>query len=132
MNIFVSGQIEEKAEIRAIYAELINRGHTITHDWTKTDAIGIKVENKEEAGHRAVKDITGVVESDTYILVSNNEKPGKGMYVELGAALALNEATGKPRVYTLGKRNHLSIFYLHPRVKHFDTLTELLRGLDAA
>lgn len=129
MKVFVSGRIDEAEEIHTIYRELESRGHSITHDWTQTDDIGDKLNNKLEAGLRASKDITGVIAADVYILVSNNQKPGKGMYVELGAALALRETTGKPKLYTLGKRNHLSIFYLHPAIEHCETLRELFAKL---
>jgi hypothetical protein len=129
MKIFVSGQIDEKEEINSIYKKLQDAGHEVTHDWTKTDDIGDKLTNQKEAGLRAAKDITGVVEADVYILVSNNSKPGKGMYVELGAALALNEAVGKPQIITIGSRNHLSIFYLHPAVCHLDTIEDVLQKL---
>ncbi len=130
MKVFVSGQIDEKEEINEIYKKLQQAGHEVTHDWTKTDGIGDKLKNQEEAGLRAAKDITGVVEADIYILVSDNTKPGKGMYVELGAALALNEALGKPQIFTIGNRNHLSIFYLHPAVTHLKTIEDVLQRLD--
>lgn len=130
MKIFVSGQIDEKEEINVIYQKLQQAGHEVTHDWTKTDGIGDKLKNQKESGLRAAKDITGVVEADIYILVSNNKKPGKGMYVELGAALALNEALGKPQIFTIGNRNHLSIFYLHPAVTHLKTIEDVLQQLD--
>lgn len=130
MKIFVSGQIDEKEEINEIYKKLQKAGHEVTHDWTKTDGIGDKLKNQEEAGLRAAKDITGVVDADVYILVSNNTKPGKGMYVELGAALALNEALGKPQIFTIGNRNHLSIFYLHPAVIHLKAIEDVLQLID--
>lgn len=129
MNVFVSGQIDEKSEIQKIYRLLEERGHTVTHDWTRTDGIGDKLKNSKEAGLRAAKDITGVVNADLYILVSNNQKSGKGMYVELGAALALNEKYGKPKIFVVGKRNHLSIFYLHPAVQHSETIEDVLESL---
>jgi hypothetical protein len=130
MKVFVSGQIDEIEEINAIYVQLQHAGYKVTHDWTKTDGIGDKLKNQKEAGSRAAKDITGVVDADVYILVSNNVMPGKGMYVELGAALALNEALGKPQIFTIGERRHLSIFYLHPAVTHLNTINEVLQRLD--
>jgi hypothetical protein len=51
------------------------------------------------------------------------------MYVELGAALALKETTGKPEVYVVGRMNHMSVFYLHPSVKARDTLEEVIKEL---
>lgn len=129
MKAFVSGQLNDKEQIREVYSKLQAIGFEITHDWTRTDNLTDKLANPEESGKRAAKDITGVVESDVYILVSDNEKPGKGMYVELGAALALNEKTGKPDIYLIGKQNHLSIFYLHPKIKYFDGVDNLISHL---
>lgn len=129
MKVFVSGQLNNKEEIREIYKSLENLGFEITHDWTKTDNVIDRLANKKECGNRAAKDITGVVDCDIYILVSSNQKPGKGMYVELGAALALKKKTGKPDIYIIGPLNHLSIFYLHPGIKRFTTLEQLLEKL---
>jgi hypothetical protein len=38
------------------------------------------------------------------------------MYVELGAALALNAVNGSPKIYLLGSMNNASIFYFHPSI----------------
>lgn len=126
MKAFVSGQINDKEQIREIYSELRNIGFDITHDWTRTDKIDDKLADPTESGRRAAKDITGVVDCDTYILMTDNEKVGKGMYVELGAALALREKTGKPDVYIVGPLNHLSIFYLHPAIQYFNDIGKLI------
>lgn len=126
MKVFVSGQLNDKEKIQDIYSKLEVIGFEVTHDWTRTDNIKDKLADPDESGKRAAKDITGVVDSDIYILFSDNENPGKGMYVELGAALALNEKYGKPDVYIIGKLNHLSIFYLHPKVQHLRDIDELI------
>lgn len=122
MKVFVSGQIDEKKKIREVYGALEAAGHCVTHDWTRTDGIGDKLENIEESGHRAKLDITGVGDCDAYILMSDNQNVGKGMYVELGAALALNQTVGRPEVYVVGPLNHLSIFYLHPAVRRVESI----------
>lgn len=129
MKVFVSGQIEEKQSTRIAYLELEEAGCTITHDWTRADSIGSVVDNKDEAASRAEKDIRGVLDADLYILMSDNVHVGKGMYAELGAAIALKEKTGSPRIVTVGKRNHPSIFYFHPAVEHFDSMDELIQTL---
>lgn len=133
MKIFVSGQLDDVQNVQSAYNALIKVGHSITHDWTESDVFlsskEAKLANREEAGLRAKKDLNGVVECDVYILLSNNENVGKGMYVELGAALALKETTGKPDVYIVGKMNHISVFYLHPSVKARETLEEVIEEL---
>ncbi len=129
-KVFVSGQLGDVESVQDAYKTLEDAGHIITHDWTKSDVFlsskEAKLANKAEAGARAAKDLDGVVDCDVYILLSNNREVGKGMYVELGAALALNKTTGKPEVYVVGEMNHMSVFYLHPSVKHKDTLEEVI------
>ncbi|MDB5178140.1 MAG: hypothetical protein JWN01_83 [Patescibacteria group bacterium] len=132
MKVFISGQVGDKAVIRRAYAALRAAGHTITHDWTIDDPIAVTLENRTEAGRRAAKDLTGVVGCDVYILFSDNEKPGKGMYAELGAALALNETSGTPKLYIVGKLNHLSVFYLHPAIYHRGTIEEVITEITVA
>ncbi len=129
MKVFVSGRISETELANEAQALFKAAGMKITHDWTKSDAIGDKLENETESGLRAKRDIEGVVDADIYVLLSHNESAGKGMYAELGAALALNQIHGAPQVYIVGPMNHLSIFYLHPTVRRFDTIDEVISDI---
>lgn len=133
MKFFISGQIDDADSIKTIIASVEKAGHTITHNWTTTDTFldseQDKLNDPKEAGLRARNDMEGVLRSDIYVLSSNNQNVGKGMYVELGAALALNEATGKPRVYIIGELNHLSVFYLHPAVVRKKTIEDVLSNI---
>jgi hypothetical protein len=127
LKAFVSGQLKEKETVRTIYSRLADLGITTAHDWTTTDnLVGSYSQNPEEAGARAARDIQGVCDADLYILMTDNEFPGKGMYVELGAALVLAETTGSPKVFVVGPRNHESIFYYHPLVTHFPDIDSCL------
>lgn len=131
-NIFISGQIKEKYRIREVFAQLEAAGHQITHDWTRTDNMPKPYSlAPAEAGLRASKDIQGVLDADVYILMSDNRDSGKGMYVELGAALALATSQAKPiELYVVGPMNHESIFYYHPLVTHVETVEEVLRLIE--
>jgi hypothetical protein len=129
MRAFVSGQIGEKETVRDAFSALESIGLEITHDWTRTDDLLDKVANPDECGLRAANDIAGVVDSDIYVLLSDNRAVGKGMYAELGAALALQQTLGKPEIYVVGPMNHLSIFYLHPAVHRLNTVQELINLL---
>lgn len=135
MRVFVSGQIDSRSAVRTVHRDLRALGLVVTHDWTVGDDIGDKLQNRWEAGRRAEADMRGVIDSDYYIVLTNNSTAGKGMYAELGAALALNEVTGSPEVFVLGPMNHLSIFYLHPAVVHVPdraALVDVLRQRLAA
>ncbi len=133
MKIFVSGRIDDLGTVRDVQNKLIAVGHTLTHDWTKTDTMlggrNDKLKNKTESAKRARLDIDGVIESDVYILCSSNKTVGKGMYVELGAALALNAINNKPEIYIIGPMNHLTVFYLHPAVKYRKTIGDIINEL---
>lgn len=132
MKVFVSGQIKEAAYIQHVYQKLISNGHEITHDWTVTDSFlstpEAKLADVDESGRRAAADIQGVVDCDAYILCANNANPGKGMYVELGAALGRWHINQTPRIYILGPMNHshMTVFYLHAATRHFDTIDEVI------
>ena len=82
-----------------------------------------KLDNQDEARKRAVLDINGVVDADVYVIYTNNDKQGKGMYVELGAAIAIAEKTNSMRIFLLGNMTHMTIFYSHP-------LIEVVSGTD--
>lgn len=129
MFAFVSAQIDDKQRVRQLYQRLESVGYSISHDWTRTDDLEDKLAQRYQSGDRAAKDIQGVVDCDLYILLSDNQSVGKGMYVELGAALALHRTFSRPRICIVGPLNHLSIFYLHPAVEHFPSDTELFRNL---
>lgn len=130
MKFFISGQINDTATIKEQMQRVIAAGHEITHDWTDEDVFlgtrEAKLAQPDEAGYRADLDLKGVIDSDVYVLSSNNEQVGKGMYAELGAALALHQVNGKPLVYIVGEMNHISVFYLHPAVKHCVSIDEVI------
>lgn len=135
MKVFISGQLDQSEEIRG-YMDLFEQaGHVVTHDWTASDVFlssrEAKLANMEESGKRAAADISGVINADVYILCSDNVKPGKGMLVELGAALALaqTDSSGLRKVYIVGQMNHISVFYLHPIVIHKKSIAEVLEDI---
>lgn len=132
MKVFVSGQLKEKERIRAVYTKLAELGMELTHDWTTTDTMGNYSQNPQEAGRRAALDIQGVCDADAYLLMTDNEESGKGMYAELGAALALATVNDAPVVCVVGPKNHESVFYYHPLVHHFadvDSCLDYLKGI---
>lgn len=133
MKVYVSGQVSDIESVQQVQKRLVDAGHEVTHDWTlgelgdtRIETREDKLQNKVEAGRRAQKDIEGAVDADVVVVCTDNQVRGAGMYVELGAALAQKRLTGKPSIFTIGSRNHLSIFYLHPDVQHVDSIEELI------
>jgi hypothetical protein len=131
MKVFVSGQLQEKEYVKAVYLKLQEVGMEIAHDWTRTENLPLDAKVSNEAGERARRDIQGVIDADIYILLANNSNRGKGMYAELGAALALATVRGTPSIYVVGPINHESIFYHHPLTKHFSSIDDCVAHIKA-
>lgn len=137
-NVFVSGQIGDVTSVRRVQAAFRAAGHTITHDWTRNETgdqlLGgrqAKFDQPEESARRAVKDMQGVIDCDVYVICTDNQAPGKGMYVELGAALALHATKDTPQIYLVGEMAHASIFYFHPAVVRCQTVDDVIRRVSS-
>jgi hypothetical protein len=88
MQIYVGAKWEEKPRVRALYARLRAAGHVITHDWTQENDEGL-LGNARLRYHLtcAGQDIHAVIRAELVVILPHPQ--GKGMYAELGAALAL-------------------------------------------
>jgi hypothetical protein len=135
MRVFLSAQLEDHEDIAEAKNGILSAGHTLPHDWTVTDILTPGFDAQaEKAGEIARFDIEGVLTADVFVILTSNEKVGKGMYAELGAALARAELGLLQHVLVVGERRHESVFYYHPRATHFATVkdcVEHLRSLPA-
>jgi hypothetical protein len=122
MKLFVSGKVGAEAETRSVMTALRGRGHQITFDWTSIDHLRPYEENAAPSAHAAELELAGVAAADALVLLADER--GVGMYVELGAALAL----GKP-VYVVTAPPARTMFFFHPLVHIVRDTEELLRRL---
>lgn len=132
MKVYVAGQLDDTGAVEHAYTALRAAGHAITYDWTTDAYLRDYPGHRAEAARRAVNDIQGVIDADVFVLLSGNQRAGKGMYAELGAALALHKTTGRPRIYLVGNLTHVSIFYFHPAVIYRPDIESVIAGLPAA
>jgi hypothetical protein len=90
LKIYVATKFEQAAYAKKVMEALESAGHSITHDWT-----GEVSEGKEEDELKqfllkcASADFEGVRNCDLLLLL--NHQHGKGMFTELGMALAFNK-----------------------------------------
>lgn len=89
--------------------ELEHLGYSITFDWTTIPHLRPYEANADESAEAAVLEIGGVTAADVLVLLSHER--GVGMFVELGAALAL----GKP-VIAVSDIPVRTMFLFHPNV----------------
>lgn len=125
MKIYVAARFSEKKEVLRIYKLLREKGHTIIADWTLHKNIDPYDKNQAIAKKYAIEDIEAVTNSDVFILLTS-AKPGLGSTTELGAAIASNELSGKPKIYVLGTHMSQNFCYFHPSVNRFKTIKQLL------
>jgi len=125
MNVYVAGKFEEKELVRTVQRTLLERGHTITHDWTGEDATGMEGEQLEEyLADNASRDVDGVAAAEA-VLILNHPK-GFGMMAEMGMAIAWNIP-----IYVIGPQIRDCIFFHLPEVQGFDTIEDALEKMEA-
>lgn len=84
MKIYLASRFDNKENLKPIADRLRELDHELTSDWVEQES---RTDNFEDAMKWAWKDITDVGRADVLIL-DCTAGPGKGMYVELGYAIA--------------------------------------------
>lgn len=124
MKIYLAGKWTEKKDIKDKMNELIEMGHTITHDWTSFESEGKGVEKKQQS---AIKDIQAVRDCDILVAIMNDKTyPFRGTFTEIGCGLGLN----KPIIILCQDDDAYcttNCFYYHPNIKHFKTWNQVLK-----
>lgn len=105
MKIYIAGKWEDRHIVKAIMKQLKEQGYEITEDWTDHD-------DPTRRRDYAILDLDGVRRCDVLLALCEKEYPYKGLFCEVGAAIAL----GKP-VYVLGHVCDSCIFWDHPLVE---------------
>lgn|SRR5574342_236975 len=124
MKVYVASKFENKEEVRKVQQLLIDRGHTITHDWTREDATGMTGgEFMRYMRDAAYGDVDGVRNADAIVLL--NTVPGFGSMVELGMAIAWGK-----KIYVFSKETRDCIFFYLDNVQCFKFMDNLLDAVD--
>lgn len=125
MRIYVASKFENTAEVWSVMDRLRGMGHVITHDWTR-EALGDRTGAEAEAYlvDCAQKDMAGVETADAVFVI--NHPAGKGMWTELGMALAWQIP-----VFFVCPERAMNIFTHLPGVETFTSIDEGIAGLEA-
>lgn len=133
MNVYVGSTFSRYPEARAVIDALTLRGHTITHDWTRTEAFGADghpVPNSAggydlppdvQADH-ARDDLNAVRRADLLLMLG--QEASCGWLVEVGAALAW----GTAQVWIVAPFRP-TVFWQLPQVQVFADVAEALELL---
>lgn len=118
VKIYVAGSLADVGAVQQVQAAVESVGHRVVHDWTRDLDVSLAdyAEDPGAAARIAGADLRAVLEADALVLVAN-DPPGRGMFVELGAALARVEDGQDVQVVVVGSRTADSVFYFHPAVQ---------------
>ncbi|MBS3054245.1 MAG: hypothetical protein J4431_01785 [Candidatus Aenigmarchaeota archaeon] len=124
MKFYIASRFGKAAEVKEMTKKLEEMGHSVTTDWTQHGAIKPYSQNASKAMLYSIEDVQGVLNSDVFILIT--DEGGKGMYVELGVAIASFIEKKTPRIYIVGAHNENTIFFFHPSVSRKDSIQDVL------
>ncbi|TAL55596.1 MAG: hypothetical protein EPN86_03210 [Nanoarchaeota archaeon] len=129
MKIYIAARFTEKGKVKSFFKTLENKGHSIAYNWTNHKNAQPFIENSDLAAKYSENDVNSVLDADVLIVLTDEIEYSKGLYVELGAALAKAKITGKPKIYVVGKNKDSAMFFFHPFVKRRKNIDEVLKEL---
>ena len=105
MKAYVCAAFMDYERARKAMGTLSRRGFTITHDWTVDAERGPQDDVSPELKRLwASQDINGVKAADVVLVLAPNTLAARGMWVEMGAALAWGKVvfiSGPQRLYNV-------------------------------
>lgn len=132
MKVYVAGQLADQSAVVDAQRALIAAGHELTHDWSQDVEFTMDYASRpEDSAQIAKTDLDGVMIADAVIVIASSPQPGRGLFVELGAALARAEMGLLRHVVAVGTIVHESVFYFHPRVRRVATVQEWLAEVES-
>lgn len=126
----MAGALADIERVQAVQSAVLAAGHELTLDWSRGPDVTFGDYGAAPAASAtlATSDLDGVLAADAVLVVAS-EHDGRGMFVELGAALARAARGELGHVVVIGSIRHESVFYYHPAVLRVPTVDEWLRSI---
>ena len=124
MKVYVAASFEQRDEVKNAHKQLRGAGHEISLDWTTHKWLQDNPKAEQLYSQYAVADVNGVLEADAYILLLGS-RASTGAHIELGVALG----SAKEHILLVGNIQQFTLFYRHPKIKHFASLEAAIRYL---
>lgn len=128
MKVYVAGPLTDTTAVRAVQQAVLAAGHQLSLDWTRGLDVSFAGDYAEDlvlSSKIAADDLDGVLNADAVLVVASQHE-GRGMFVELGAALTRATRGDLEHVVVVGHIQHESVFYYHPAVQRVSTIEEWL------
>lgn len=128
MKVYVAGALADIKNVQAAQAAVLAAGHELTLDWTRGPDAGLAGDYSASpalSAQIAQADLEAVLAADA-VLVMSSAHEGRGMFVEMGAALARSHRGEFGHVVLVGTPQHESVFHHHPAVRLVSSVEEWL------
>lgn len=126
-KIYVAGSWKDRVQIRAEWMDkLEDMGHTITHDWTKSEEERGGCRDIEYHELCSAQDVQGVIDCDILLIVmdsTNSEYQYRGTFTELGVALGANKGRGQ------SGQTHIILYNPYNSLNDIDEMAKHTRGV---
>ena len=126
MKIYVSGPVTDSHTVQKVQDAVLAAGHELTLDWSADISFTEGYASQVERSARMAQDELDAVIAADAVLVVASQQDGRGMFVELGAALTRADRGELKHVVLVGEIHHESVFYFHPLVQRVAAVEDWL------
>ena len=125
MRVYVAAALVDAPAVRAVQDWARSVGHEVVHDWTSAADAEVRdyLAEPDASARIASTDLRAVLEADLVVVLATGA-PARGLYVELGAALACVERGEAKEVVVVGEGLGDSVFFQHPAVQRAPSVEE--------
>ncbi len=140
MKFYIAARFDNQEKVREIYKKLAEKGHEVHTDWTVHTPFYPYISDPAKCAQYADEDINGAMNCDAFVLLADehhNGQPeqkakshGRGMFIELGAAMATFLQKGTPKVFVIGPDNDKAMFHFHHSITRLEAIEQVLENLE--
>ncbi|MDN5765506.1 MAG: hypothetical protein L0H96_06965 [Humibacillus sp.] len=124
MRIYVAGPVADTVTVQKVQDAVLAAGHELTLDWSADVSFAEGFAGQIDRSARMAKEELDAVIAADAVLVVASQHDGRGMFVELGVALARASRGDLDHVVLIGEIHHESVFYFHPLVQRVPTVED--------
>ncbi|WP_404393363.1 2-oxo acid dehydrogenase subunit E2 [Humibacillus xanthopallidus] len=133
MKVYVAGELSDIAAVTQAQRTIVAAGHELTHDWSQDLELPQDYASRPDRSAAIARtDLDAVLTAEAVVVLASSAQAGRGLFVELGAALARAELGQLQHVVVVGEIRHESVFHFHPRVLRVGSVEEWLATVEAS
>ena len=129
MRIYVTAPVADTVTVQQVQNAVLAAGHELTLNWSADVSFAEDYASQIERSARMAQEEIDAVMAAEAVLVVASRHDGRGMFVELGAALGRASRGDLEHLVLIGDIHHESVFYFHPLVHRVPSVQHWLDEL---